>query len=830
VSDTRQSVAIEFLGLLLADRADGRARSLAEYLALFPHHQETVAAEYLRAHSPDPVSIASALAESDAHRIGPYRLLAELGHGGQGVVWLADDERLSRRVALKVVPHTTASSGLSPRFRREATVAARVVHPGLCAVFDVGSDSRCAWIAMQFVEGRTLARHVQDAVASGASGLDAGRSIVWIEKAARALHAAHEAQIVHRDIKPANLMITREGDVVVLDFGVAKELADAPSLTLTGDALGTPAYMSPEQIRGESVDRRTDVWSLGVSLYEALTLRRPFEAPTRERLLQDILGTDPLDVRRLEPDLGRDVAIVIATALAKEPERRYQTALDLAEDLRRVREHEPILARPATALDRFRRWTKRNPALATSFGALLVVLIGALAITSTLLTRTRRTLGEVEQLSDHKLARDLLEAEHSLWPALPATIERLGDWLRRAEEVAHRRPTHVRAREATAQRSLELGTALADRDAWLLEQLDELLALLDRLDDTRARVGERLDFARTVERRSLVDVADAWRAASARVNADPRFAGFVLAPQIGLIPLGPDPKSGFEEFAHLASGRPPERDAATDGLQLDETTSVVLVLVPATRTLVGAAPPDAQHQAGAPFVDALADEYEGPTVEVELDAFLLSKYEMTQAQWLRHTRENPSAYGVQSRFAPATDPLTMPVEQMPWLDATRVMAELDLALPTEAQWEYATRAGTTTPWFTGELPSSLQGYANVADRFARENAGHPGWEFDDDLDDGATVHGPVGSLRANPFGFHDVIGNVSEWCRDPWEARKQCPPRPGDGLLECDEGSRVFRGGAFSLGPHESRCSARNGLPDHVGAFNVGLRPARALR
>ncbi|MCE9596193.1 MAG: SUMF1/EgtB/PvdO family nonheme iron enzyme, partial [Planctomycetes bacterium] len=725
---------------------------------------------------------------------------------------------------------TTASSELSPRFRREATVAARVVHPGLCTVFEVGSDSRCAWIAMQFVEGRTLARHIQDATSAGEAGLDAERAIVWIEKAARALHAAHEAQIVHRDIKPANLMITPAGEVVVLDFGVAKELSDAPALTLTGDALGTPAYMSPEQIRGEEVDRRTDVWSLGVSLHEALTLRRPFEAPTRERLLRDILETEPVDVRRTHPDLGRDVAIVLATALAKEPERRYQTALDLAEDMRRVREHEPILARPATTLDRFRRWMKRNPALATSLGALLVVLIAALAITFALLTETRRTLSEVEQLSDQKLARDLLETEHGLWPALPSSIERLEDWKRRADPVAARRPTHVRAREAADRRLSELGAARPDRDEWLREQLDQLLILLDRLDETRARVADRLEFARTVERRSLVDAADAWRGARERVAADPRFAGFTLAPQIGLVPLGPDPQSGFEEFAHLASGTAPPRDAATRALKLDESTGVVLVLLPAARATIGAELPSAARPAGSPFVDANADEFEGPTVEVELDAFLISKYEMTQAQWLRHTGANPSAYREKSRFAPDVFPLLMPVEQFSWDDANRAMAELDLTLPTEAQWEYAARAGTSTPWFTGDDPLSLQGFANLADHYGRTHDGHPNWDYDDELDDGATVHAAVGSYRPNAFGLYDVLGNVAEWCRDPWEARSKCPPRRGDGLLECAEPSRVFRGGAFSVGPKAARVSARNGFPTHVTPFHIGLRPGRALR
>jgi tetratricopeptide (TPR) repeat protein len=198
-----------------------------------------------------------------------------------------------------------------------------------------------------------------------------------VEKVARALHAAHELGVIHRDIKPANVMITPEGEPVLLDLGLARdESSDHHTLTKTGDVFGTPAYMSPEQLTGQRIraDRRTDVYALGATLYEALTLRRPFEAPTREALYQAILTEPPRDPRRINPRIPAELKVVIETALEKNRNRRYQTALALAQDLERVRKHEPIRARPAGPILRLRRWVQRRPATAAIIAGSVVAL------------------------------------------------------------------------------------------------------------------------------------------------------------------------------------------------------------------------------------------------------------------------------------------------------------------------------------------------------------------------------------------------------------------------------------------------------------------------
>ena len=322
----------------------------------------------------------------DRPTIGPYRALRELGRGGQAIVWLAEDTRIAREVALKVMPHLgPGGEDALLRFRREAEVASRLQHPGICPVLEADLDHGVPYIAMRYVAGETLAQKLAASRASGAEP-PAGPALrdlaSLFERAARALHAAHEAGVVHRDVKPANIMVTPAGEPVILDFGLAREDdSGGASLTLTGETSGTPAYMSPEQMTGRPrPDRRTDVWSLGVALQECATLRHPFESATREGLFQSILAEDPVDPRTQNPAVDRDLATILATATEKERDRRYQTALDLAEDLRRWQAGEPIRARPVGRFERSWRWAKRKPALAASAAAIALLGIAASAL------------------------------------------------------------------------------------------------------------------------------------------------------------------------------------------------------------------------------------------------------------------------------------------------------------------------------------------------------------------------------------------------------------------------------------------------------------------
>ena len=439
------------------DQACGPDGSLRAEIEDLLRHDADAPAGFLRGVRGDGADVAG-------RRIGPYEVVRELGRGGQGVVYLAKDSRLPRQVALKVVESgPLPSNELLRRFRREAAVASRLEHPGICGIHEAGLDDGIAYIAMRYVEGETLARKIaaaKGAFADQASCIDLSvaevsqsrvtgfrsptRTLIMLivgmfERLSRALHVAHEAGVVHRDIKPGNVMVTPADEPVILDFGLAGDSSDdQPTITRPGEIFGTPGYMSPEQLTRQSikVDRRTDVYSLGVALYETLTLRRPFEAPTREGLYQAILTTEAPDPRRFNSAIPTDLRVVVETAMEKDRDRRYQTAFDFAEDLRRVRELEPILAKPAGWALRLRRWSQRNPALATALIGLFATLASGLVISLVLLgatesqraradanaTERAAALADYDRLGDLSRLRALIAEADQLWPCERATV------------------------------------------------------------------------------------------------------------------------------------------------------------------------------------------------------------------------------------------------------------------------------------------------------------------------------------------------------------------------------------------------------------------------
>jgi serine/threonine protein kinase len=382
-------------------------------------------------------------------QLGEFRLLREVGRGGMGVVYEAEQISLQRRVALKVLPFAAAIDGRRlQRFKNEALAAAHLRHENIVPVYAVGEDLGVHYYAMQFIEGQSLAaligelRHLtggaelpqgppprsapvaesggtcstagapatrtadesNSAAVSLSRDLSSGsrRYFDWLaglgRQAAEALEHAHEMGIVHRDVKPANLLLDPRGQLWVTDFGLAQIGGDA-GLTMTGELLGTLRYASPEQTRAQPgpVDHRTDIYSLGATLYEVLTLRPLFDGRDRNELLRQIADEEPRPLRSDCPSVPEELETVILKALAKEPPERYATAQEMAADLQRFLENRPILARRPTAAERLRKWARRHPSVVVAGAAVFLLLFAGSVVSTVLIHGERRKAEEAYQ-------------------------------------------------------------------------------------------------------------------------------------------------------------------------------------------------------------------------------------------------------------------------------------------------------------------------------------------------------------------------------------------------------------------------------------------------
>ncbi|MHC5080394.1 MAG: protein kinase domain-containing protein [Planctomycetota bacterium] len=308
--------------------------------------------------------------------LGPYKILVELGHGGMGMVYKAVHMDLKRTVALKVLTAgEDATEDAIARFRREAEAVAKLGHhPHIVPLYDLGRDGQLHYFAMHFVEGKPLDELIRD------GELSPRRAAIFAQKIAGALEHAHKHNVLHRDVKPENVLVSPEGEPQVTDFGLAKDTRSDSGLTHAGTLVGTPKYMSPEQAeaRLDAVDARSDVYGLGATLYTMLAGVPPFEGPTILHIIKQVLQADPVPLRKRNPAVPRDLETICFKALEKDPARRYASAGELEEDLRRFLENQPIVARRASLTYRVAKRVKRNPGMyITGATATLVLLIAA---------------------------------------------------------------------------------------------------------------------------------------------------------------------------------------------------------------------------------------------------------------------------------------------------------------------------------------------------------------------------------------------------------------------------------------------------------------------
>ena len=431
-------------------------------------------------------------------RIGAYRILAVLGEGGMGVVYRAEQDSPRRTVALKVIRPDFTTPMTLRRFDYEASILGRLQHPGIAQIYEAGSapieglPGERTFFAMELVDGRPLTDYALLTRCSVPQRLE------LLAKVCEAVEHAHRNGVIHRDLKSGNILVTKDGQPKVLDFGVARLVdADARMTTLqtdVGQIIGTVPYMSPEQISGDpnAIDTRSDVYALGVNLFELLTGRLPHDF-TRVSLVEAariIRDEPPTQVRRVNKLLRGDIETILGKALEKDKTQRYQSAADLAADIRRYLGDEPILARPPSAMYQFRKFAKRNKSLVGGVAAVFVVLVAGIIVSTSQYLKAERA--RVREAAAH------VDAEN-----------------RRTEaESARRRADEARQAESEQRQIAEVSLLRAQREAQKANQVNRFLR------DMLGSVNPAIALGRDITVRDVLDAA-AQRIARRGAQLDP---------------------------------------------------------------------------------------------------------------------------------------------------------------------------------------------------------------------------------------------------------------------------------------------------------------------
>jgi formylglycine-generating enzyme required for sulfatase activity len=600
--------------------------------------------------------------------------------------------------------------------------------------------------------------------------------------------------------------------------------------------------MSPEQVQGRGIGPSTDLFSFGAVFFELLTLQRPFAGDTTGEVLNKILRLDAVDPRELRSGVPSALAVLTMRCLEKHPVRRPVSAVFVAEELSRFLAGQAIRTRPRGRSERAIRVARAHPTATVLVGMTMLAAIGFAALTSKLASANEDLVGLERALQAPRSRDDLVQLRRdfdTLHPVTPAQVTAVHNWISRTEGVLARRDPFVLVSgelhpgfEALARSST---LDVAGPAAGILAELNDLASLERGLLNADAHP----DFGWGA-RRLLVEIErmnriaaesrtrERWTDVARRLGGDPRFRGLELTPQVGLVPIGPDPATGLEEFWHVLTGEEPTRDE--DGLlEYRPDSGVVLVLLPGGSFQVGAQ----SENSSAPLFDSAATPNLSPLPAFQERVFV-SKFEITVGQWKRLRGEDPSShrYGHYHQHAESVYPhskdldATLPVNSVSHREADAAMRQVGLLLPSAVEWEYAARAGTTTTWWTGRRARNLRLAENLRDWTAFEHrrdlfAEAEPWR------DGWVLSAPAAAFLGNPFGLHHTLGNVREWLR----VEPETNPRHLAGSYEegaIERGAVGVRGGDYnSLAVQSSASMPGSNLGGK--SARIGVRPVRPV-